>query len=126
MKGFLQFLLRKAIITSAHNRWPKQVTWQLPSPKGQGYLVEEYCREYQDGATIDHPLKWASGGLIFVSATVLPVGNETNTLGDIMMCQTLLKIYLQNLIESSKQPVKLTSLAPFDRFLKTRGLEEVK
>lgn len=59
MKGFLQFLLRKAIITSAHNHWPKQVTWQLPSPKGQGYIVEEYCREYQDGATIDHPLKWA-------------------------------------------------------------------
>lgn len=66
------------------------------------------------------------GGLIFAFATVLAVGNETNTLGDVMMCQTLLKIYLQNLIESSKQAVKLTSLAPFDRFFKTRDLEEVK
>ena len=66
------------------------------------------------------------GGLIFASATVLAVGNETNTLGDAMMCQTLLKIYLQNLIESSKQAVTLTLLVPFDRFFKTRGLEEVK
>lgn len=60
MKGFLKLLPRNVFITSAHSHWPKQVTWKLPSSKGQGNTVEGTAENDKMVPQSTIPVMWAS------------------------------------------------------------------